>query len=179
MSGLRRELVWGLGVSALAAAGAIAWPQSSAVVDVTHRTEEPIASATASQYLAPARALPDASTLPEHLPSADLEPADFDPFKGVQPAPPPEAPKPKPLVGPLFTPPPPPTPVSYHYLGQMTDPTGARRVYLARNGTDKELVATVGTRLEDGYSVKSIDDVGVHLLYPPDAEALIRFPASP
>jgi hypothetical protein len=120
-----------------------------------------------------------AAALPERLPVAQFDKADFDPFAGVQAAPPP-APKPPPVAA--APPPAPPAPVvrqappqNYRYLGSLVDPSGQQWVYLARG--DSAITVSAGTRLDEGYVVEAIDAQAVHLHYAPlDTHVAIIIP---
>src|SRR5262249_29218969 len=130
---MRSSLRWLLIASLLLSALALWWPGdvSRAVarsVDAASRSQPATwPSATTAPAITNEAA---AAPRPDRLGTASLEKASFDPFVGVQPPPPPA---PKPLVGPVYEPPaPPPAPpqLNYRYLGQMTDPSGQRFVYL-------------------------------------------------
>jgi len=176
---MRPWLRWLLAASALAAAVALWWPDGvsravsrseAAIVGsqaALNTVGEPVPSATGG-------ALP--ATLPSHLPTATLDPANFDPFVGAQPPPPPP-PKPQPMPVVVAPPPPAPTapPLTYRYLGQMVDPSGKRLVYLGKG--DKDVLVAVGTLLDEGYVVEAISADGIQLHYPPlDVRAVINIP---
>ena len=114
--------------------------------------------------------------LPAQLVSTALDEAESDPFVPPQLTPPAAPPSPNPFVGPPYVPPPAPPTITYRYLGQMTDPEGKQLVYLAR--ADKDLQVTVGTRLDEGYTVEAITAEGVRLLYAP-AGARVTIPIPP
>lgn len=68
--------------------------------------------------------------------------------------------------------------MKYRFLGQMIDPLGRTLVYLVREGVAFQV--GIGSRLEEGFTVESIDSKGVRLLYPPlDARVLIPIPPVP
>ncbi|WP_423598379.1 hypothetical protein [Roseateles sp. MS654] len=65
--------------------------------------------------------------------------------------------------------------MNYRYLGQLIDPQGQRKVYLAR--ADKDLLVEAGTRLDEGYRVEAITDDEVRLIYDSlQQRAVIRIP---
>lgn len=161
--GLRRALV----VSVLLSAAAILWPMDAVkvVAQVTERAA-PRAEVLAPVEVPPTAVAADAQVaLPAQMPRHVLGGADFDPFTGVQPAPPPSPPPERPFVGPVQAPPPQPPQLNYRYLGQFTDPGGKRTVYLATAGRD--LSVAVGSALDEGYVVESISPSVVRLYYPP------------
>jgi hypothetical protein len=181
--GLRPGLRWALGLSAVASAWAMLAPADPPLVAATAPApagqggpsspapRPPLPSA--ARGTAPGQALALA-TVPARLAEQPLEPADRDPFSIPQPpAPPPPPPAPPP--------PPPPAPqapaLNYRYLGQIIDPQGQRKVYLAR--PDKDLLVEAGTRLDEGYRVESITDDEIRLVYEPlQQRAVIRIPAA-
>ncbi|HET9644604.1 MAG TPA: hypothetical protein VFP68_14915 [Burkholderiaceae bacterium] len=55
--------------------------------------------------------------------------------------------------------------MTYRYLGQMTDPSGHRRVYLSAGSGD--VLVSVGTRLDEGYVIEAITAEAIGLNYPP------------
>lgn len=171
---MRPGLAWLLAGSLALSAAALWWPQEPEVLAPPASSE--------GQAFSPVQAIqPPASpaALPQKLPGQSLEPAQFDPFAGVQPpAPPP--PKPAPVAAPM--PPSLPQPVapalSYRYLGQMLDPRGEQRIYLSKS--DEAVVISIGTRLDEGYVVEAIGPEGIRLHYPPlDAHAIIPVPPAP
>lgn len=175
MSELRSSLRWLLLGSTGLSILALAWPEHAAspVVAVAARTE--ILDAAPGEQQPSMRS----SGLPPQLPPHPLDKSGFDPFASVQPPPTVAlaAPALKPFVGPLYVPPPVAPTLNYRYLGQMTDPSGQRLVYLA--GPAKEIAVTTGTRLDEGYVVESVTTDAVRLHYPPlDARAVIPLPAS-
>lgn len=169
-----------LGLTAVATAVAVWWPEGtvSAPSSVVRSVSAAGTSVTPERVSSAVDEPAAAVNLPERLPRPSLEPASFDPFVGVRPAPP--APPPSPVaVAPLVA-----TPVmapvaptlNYRYLGGMTDPSGERRVYLARG--DSAVAVSVGARLDEGYVVEAIDSEAVRLHYPPlDAHVRIPIPA--
>jgi len=176
---MRTWLRWLLAASALAAAVALWWPDG--VSQAVLRSETAIAGSQAALNTV-GDPVPSATggavspTLPSHLPTATLDPANFDPFVGAQPPPPPP-PKPQPLPVVVAPPPPAPTapPLTYRYLGQMVDPSGQRLVYLGKG--DKDVLVAVGTQLDEGYVVETISTDGIQLHYPPlDVRAVINIP---
>lgn len=172
---MRPGLRWGLLGTVILSAVALWWPDAARGPErgptvLPHLSSSPAASATSLRVVG----------VPERLPTTSFEPAAFDPFVGARPPPPP-APTPVVAVVVPVAPQAPPQPVapplSYRYLGQMTDPSGLRQVYLAK--TDTAILVAVGTRLEEGYVVESIGQDGVSLHYPPlDAHAVIPVPTA-
>lgn len=184
MAPMRSWLRWMLVVSVVASGLALLWPDG--VTQAISRSEVAIAGAQAAADIALeprpfALISPPPAALPHRLPVHALEPADFDPFVGLQPPP---APPPRPsatvlAAAPPAAPPVPPTPtappLNYRYLGQMIDPAGTRLVYLGR--ADKEVPVAVGTQLDEGYVVDAINANGIQLRYPPlDTRAVISIP---
>jgi hypothetical protein len=164
-----------LGASVLLSATALWWPDDTLRHVAALRTDDRLADfPTATPSVAPAG--PATGRLASQLPETLLEPAVADPFVGAQPPPPPP-PKPVPVV--IAPPPPPQAPaITYRYLGRMTDPSGTVLVYLAK--ADAAVVASVGTRLDEGYVVQSVDTDGIRLHYPPlDAHVVIPVPPPP
>ena len=180
--GLRPGLRWALGLSAAASAWALLSPADPPVVaattpppsgqsgPITPAPRPPTSVSTTSAR--PGLAAQPLAALPARLPEHPLEAADRDPFSIPQPpAPPPPTPPPPP------PPPPPPQapPLNYRYLGQLIDPQGQRKVYLAR--ADKDLLVEAGTRLDEGYRVEAITDDEVRLIYDSlQQRAVIRIP---
>ncbi len=152
---MRPALRWALGFSTLISAGAVLWLDGE---------ESPVSpSETASTI--PTRAtpagesVPSAGTLPRSLPGQILKATAQDPFASAALAPalavsPPAPPPPEP---------PRPPPLAYHYLGQMMDPSGKKIVYLTKG--DRDIQASVGTQLEDGYVVESITASAIRVLH--------------
>ena len=174
-SGLRWLLVGTVLLTLLA----LWWPDDLRQDAPNRSASQPVAK---SEQVAPAptSSALAAAGLPERLPTTSFEPAAFDPFVGARPPPPP-TPKPVAVVVMPVVQQAPPQAVapllSYRYLGQMTDPSGLRQVYLAK--TDTAILVAVGTRLEEGYVVESITQDGVRLHYPPlDAHAVIPVPTA-
>lgn len=168
---LRSPLRWLLGLSALLSAVAIGWPDD-------------VSRAASSQGAAPWQSPPSPVTpdrpvvagmrLPERLPVHTLDKATFDPFVGLQPPPPPP---PKIVVAPVVVSAPMPPQLAYRYLGQMTDPSGQQRHFLAR--MDKDVPVAVGTLLDEGYVVEAITTDAIRLHYPPlNTRVEIRIPPS-
>ena len=129
MASTVRKPLWLLLVgSGLMSAAALWWPAnpSSKIVAPVAREQARLAGLAGDLQPMPVPAAP--RRLPAGLPAHRLDPAEFDPFVGVQPpAPPPlVAPVPRPMIGPVYEPPPPPPPLNYRYLGQMLDPAGKR-----------------------------------------------------
>lgn len=174
---MRPWLRWTLIVTLLLSVIAIAWPSKTAqaVAQVADRTAE------RAKALAPATTTVAAesvvSPLPAMLPTHFLDKATFDPFAGVQPPPPPAPEAEKPLMGPLQPAPVARPALNYRYLGQFTDPSGKRSVYLSR--ADKDITVEVGAKLDEGYTVEAIGPDGIRLYYPPlRAHASIPIPAA-
>lgn len=113
--------------------------------------------------------------LPSHIPRQALEPAQADPFVGLQPPPPPAVVAMP--VAPVAAPPAAPMPpvLSYRYLGRMVAPDGQVLVYLSRQGT--EIAVSQGSRLDEGYVIEAITADAVKLHYPPlDTRVSIPIP---
>jgi len=109
--------------------------------------------------------------LPAVLPELTIEPAQADPFeavRGPQPKVPP-APQPAPAPAPAPTPlPPVVTPAQapkLRYLGSLQAPNGQSMVFVARGASDQSMAVQVGTRLDEGYVVKSIGRGGITLAH--------------
>ena len=139
-----------------------------------------VAAAAVQASPAPTYSAPRLPKLPSRLPVASLDPAGFDPFVGMQ-APLPAVLTPTVNIAPVTVAPPPvqqqpgAPPLTYRYLGQMTDPAGVQQVYLASG--DIAVPVAAGTRLEEGYVVESVGPAGVRLHYPPlNAHAVIPVP---
>ena len=180
---MRSGLRWLLAATLLLTGLALWWPDDAGRFVAGRGADDRISDldrrpAPASESGSPA------SPVSEHLATTHFEAAHFDPFAGAQPPPPP-APKPVTVpVAALAPVPPPPVPqpqappLNYRYLGQMSDPSGAMRVYLAK--ADTAVAVTIGTQLEEGYIVQTIDSSGIRLHYPPlDAHAVIPVPPAP
>lgn len=178
---LRRLLVGTLAITAVA----LWWPVEPVGATLVRAQEMAAQPELAPRPAMRSKAEPNGNptsvvaALPERLPVAQFEKADFDPFAGVQAAPPP-APKPPPVAA---APPPPapapvvrqPPPQNYRYLGSLVDPSGQQWVYLARG--DSAITVSAGTRLDEGYVVEAIDAQAVHLHYAPlDARVAIAIP---
>lgn len=173
---MRPGLRWGLLGTVILSAVALWWPDAAHDPGPGPAVQQPpvvsnLAASAASLHVV---------GVPERLATTTFEPAAFDPFVGARPPPPPT---PKPVaavvvpVVPQALPQAVAPPLSYRYLGQMTDPSGLRQVYLAK--TDTAILVAVGTRLEEGYVVESIGQDGVRLHYPPlDAHAVIPVPTA-
>lgn len=183
MANLRPSLRWLLLFSAAASALAIWWPESE-VREVQRTAGEN--NGLATNRLPAQAASSDTSPIliPIELPRLALKRARFDPFVGVVSPPPPApkiAPAPIPAVsaaGPASSPAPQPPTINYRFLGQMIDPLGKTLVYLVRN--DVAIQVGVGSRLEGGFTVESIDSKGVGLHYAPlDARVVIPIPPVP
>lgn len=162
---MRPWLRWLLIASVLLSAAALLWPQGTHVAQVAEAVQAKVI-ADREDAVSPQPVATPATNLdiPESLTKVQLPPATFDPFVGVVP-PPPKAPPPPPE--PVVQAPPPPTapPINYRYLGQMVAPDGNKLIYLANS--EKELLVTRGTKLDEGYIVEVIQPDGVHLTYPP------------
>lgn len=180
---MRRSLKWGLTVSGLLSAVAL-WTDTSprivAAVEprLTERDSLPPAPERRAIASPAAPSLPPlpATWTPTRLAAAQRDlfaPADARP---VAP-PPPAAPAP---AQPPAPPPPPPTPeMRLRYLGRMQTPQGETLVYLSAG--DTALPVKKGDTLDNGFVIDSIDDDGIHLLYPPNQQRLVIAipPASP
>ena len=57
------------------------------------------------------------------------------------------------------------------YLGRMQTPQGDTLVYLSTG--DTALPVKQGDTLDNGFVIDSIDDDGIHLLYPPNQQRLV------
>ena len=170
-----------MATTVVASAVALLWPNpvSHAVAEGRegHGTDDAGSISRANDF-ASAMSTPH-NTLPEQLPHFELAEAQFDPFVGVLVTP---APASAPAAVVSLPPLPPPAPerpvppvLKYRFLGSFTDPNGNRIVYLSRG--DKDVRVAVGTQLEEGYIVESIDAEGVRLLFPPlDARTTIAIP---
>lgn len=113
------------------------------------------------------RGQPSKPPLPEQLPALILEPAEGDPFAIVPTSPPPQA-LAAVVAMPQLAPATPTLPsLNYRYLGQLMDPQGERKVYVARGGDNKELLLEKGTRLDEGYVVEAITTEAIGLIYEP------------
>jgi hypothetical protein len=174
MKEMRTSLKWSLIASATLSVVALYWPErNSRTVVAVERALAPQSLPSGHQLTLATQSTNDAQLpglkLPNALPRPELDPPKFDPFVGAQsPTPtaaPAPAPAPTPFVGPTYEPPPPPPPMAYRYLGQMTDPSRQRRVYLSAGSND--VLVSVGTRLDGGYVVEAITADAVRLHYPP------------
>ena len=100
--------------------------------------------------------------LPQHWPAPIVEPAERSPFAITQP------PAPKPAVAAVVAtqPPPPPLPVSdYRFWGRLFVVGDRPLTYIARGEIGAPVAAEVGTRLEDGWSVESVNGNAIVLVH--------------
>ncbi|WP_293998503.1 hypothetical protein [Sphaerotilus sp.] len=173
---MRRSLKWGLTASGMLSAVAL-WTDTSprivAAVEprLTARDSLPLAPerrAIAPQATAPSPPPLPATWTPTRLALAQRDlfaPADARPVAPPTTAAPPPAQPPAP-------PPPPPTPeMRLRYLGRMQTPQGETLVYLSAG--DTALPVKKGDALDNGFVIDSIDDDGIHLLYPPNQQRLV------
>lgn len=116
------------------------------------------------------------SPTPETFHVQSFGPAESDPFQMVVPAVA-AAPARAPVVDPpavvLSAALPQPTvpPSRHRFLGQLVEPDGSRRVFLEGNG--KEILAAVGTVLDDGYTVVAIEPTAIRLSHVPTQTHLV------
>jgi hypothetical protein len=146
--GLRPSLVWLLAGSAVLSAIALLWPSTPSVVAAAVQEGPPLK--------APETPAPGDSPreLPARLTVGELGVAQSDPFVASAPPAPVAPPAPKPFVGPLHQPTPPPAPPQYRFVGRLTDPTGRLRYVMGREGRD--VLVEQGTALDDGYVVQEL-----------------------
>lgn len=162
---MKRELLWALGATLVLVAATLWFDSKPAiVVAATARSHDGLAQLPLQSL--PARAQ---SPLPVDLEPLSIEVGQgkdrHDIFVPVEPPAPKVVPLPVALLPqPEITAPVAP-PLNLRYLGSMVTPAGERLVMLARD--DASVPVQAGTRLEEGYVVRSIDDQGIHLVYPP------------
>jgi len=101
---------------------------------------------------------------PDTVPRQTLSAAVRDPFAVNTPSPPPapmavsSTPAPAPAEAPPAVP-----PMSYRYLGQVTDPDGKRLILLAKGA--KEAAVSTGALLEDGFRVQGIQAKAISIVH--------------
>jgi len=171
---LRPSIGWALAATVLMTAVVLRWQPAQQAVAPSESTALALNSAAGGVDAEdPHRAR---WRLPKTLPQLRLEPAEADPFHPSSPpvaaaaamAPIPAAlPKPPPPVAP---------PMRYRFVGVISDPSGQRQVYLAKEGT--EVLAAAGTALDDGYAVELVEGTAVRLLHvPTQTRTTIEIPA--
>lgn len=107
---------------------------------------------------------PPAIEWPAELPRQMLATASRDPFQTAPPPTPPtsavvnSAAPPVPVETSPVVP-----PMRYRYLGQVTDPDGKRVILIAKG--DREIAASPGTALEDGFLIQSIQAKTLALIH--------------
>ncbi len=179
---MRRELVWGLGISMALSGWALLGPASktaNGVVKPSARTVEPSAlessaalpgggssKSAAPAYVARASLVAAGASLSQVLPTSwpqpRMEMASRSPFdtptavapKTVVVAPPPAAPMPSSPV------------IAYRYWGSLIPPGGKRVIYLVRTDNTQPVAVESGTRLDGGYVVEQINAGSVVLALP-------------
>jgi hypothetical protein len=162
-------LRWALGLSLLSSAAALLWPAQPLVGAATARGPAPETASSSAPAVFPMQTVTtssDVQMLPGELTQIALDQSTFDPFVGVPP-PQPVVTAPAVISTPVAAPPPAAPPATYRFMGRMVDPSGQQLIYLSRG--DSTVIAAVGTVLEDGYVVDSIDTDAVVLLYPQTA----------
>lgn len=165
---MRSSLKWTFAVTGISSLVAL-WlePAGPSVVPSVVAARVPSSAEPYNNWrAAAATAAPDAAAapLPSRLPDRDLEAGRRDIFTPVTAPPPPLPPAPPPVSPPPPAPQPSPPQMNWRALGSMVTPESQRLVWLAK-GSD-EITVKVGTMLDDGYVVQSIDDQAVVLLYP-------------
>jgi hypothetical protein len=154
--GVRRPLLWVLGVVGVATAVSLRWSDGRS--DAGRVVEAAAASERASGQI-----ISSAQDIPSRLPTPDFgsegrEP--FDPFAGITPPPTVAA---SAAAPPAPAPPAPIPPTAYRLFGIVTEPDGSSHVYLTKG--EGALAIEKGLQLDDGYQVESWTDEAVTLRF--------------